>query len=93
LTTASDPSPVREGDMLAGKYRVERVPGAGGTGVVVAALHFELGQRVAIEFLRPEYVKHAEAVQRRTQLRERDPVDPQSTPSTTNGSLRRFAGP
>ncbi len=61
LTTPFGPSPVSEGDVLAGKYRVERVLGAGGMGVVVAALHLELGQRVAIKFLRPEFVKHAEA--------------------------------
>jgi serine/threonine-protein kinase len=43
--------PVREGDILAGKYRVERVLGVGGMGVVVAAMHTELEQRVAIKFL------------------------------------------
>jgi serine/threonine-protein kinase len=42
---------VREGDVIAGKYRVERVLGAGGMGVVVAARHLELKQRVAIKFL------------------------------------------
>jgi eukaryotic-like serine/threonine-protein kinase len=40
-----------EGDVLAGKYRVERVLGKGGMGVVVAAKHLQLGQRVAIKFL------------------------------------------
>lgn len=44
--------PVQEGEVLAGKYRVDRVLGAGGMGVVVAATHIELGQRVAIKFLR-----------------------------------------
>src|SRR5262245_16661818 len=32
-------APVRAGDVLAGKYAVERVLGAGGMGVVVAARH------------------------------------------------------
>jgi serine/threonine protein kinase len=46
-------SPVHEGDLLAGKYRVERVLGAGGMGIVVAATHVHLGQKVALKFLRP----------------------------------------
>jgi serine/threonine-protein kinase len=30
---------VREGDILAGKYRIDKIVGAGGMGVVVAAHH------------------------------------------------------
>jgi serine/threonine-protein kinase len=45
---------VREGEILQGKYRVERVIGVGGMGVVVAAQHLELGTRVAIKSLRPQ---------------------------------------
>jgi len=45
---------VAVGDVVAGKYRVERVLGQGGMGVVVAARHEELGQKVAIKVLRPE---------------------------------------
>jgi serine/threonine-protein kinase len=44
-------APVREGDILAAKYRVDRVLGAGGMGVVVAATHLQLEQRVALKFL------------------------------------------
>jgi serine/threonine protein kinase len=40
-----------EGDVLAGKYRVEKILGKGGMGVVVAAMHLQLGQRVAIKYL------------------------------------------
>ena len=46
-------SPVQPGDILAGKFRVERVLGAGGMGVVVAARHTQLDQRVALKFLLP----------------------------------------
>jgi eukaryotic-like serine/threonine-protein kinase len=42
---------VSAGTTLANKYRVERVLGQGGMGVVVAARHLELDQRVAIKFL------------------------------------------
>jgi serine/threonine-protein kinase len=44
-------APVELGTMIAGKYRVERVLGQGGMGVVVVAMHDELDQRVAIKFL------------------------------------------
>jgi serine/threonine-protein kinase len=43
--------PVRPGDILARKYRVERVLGAGNMGVVVAATHVDLGQRVALKHM------------------------------------------
>jgi serine/threonine protein kinase len=55
---------VRAGDILAGKYRVERVLGAGGMGVVVAAHHLQLDEKVAIKFLLPEMLAHSEAVGR-----------------------------
>jgi serine/threonine-protein kinase len=44
-------SPVVEGEIVAGKYRVERVLGVGGMGVVVSARHTTLDQVVAIKFL------------------------------------------
>jgi eukaryotic-like serine/threonine-protein kinase len=47
-------APVQPGDVLAGKYRVESVLGAGGMGVVVAATHLQLEQRVALKFLLPQ---------------------------------------
>jgi serine/threonine-protein kinase len=55
---------VREGDILAGKYRVERVLGMGGMGVVVAAHHIQLQQKVALKFLLPEALGNPDAVER-----------------------------
>jgi eukaryotic-like serine/threonine-protein kinase len=51
LTVSASTSPVRTGDVLAGKYRVERVLGVGGMGVVVCAMHLQLEQRMALKFL------------------------------------------
>jgi serine/threonine protein kinase len=41
-------------DVLADKYRIERELGRGGMGVVLAAMHLQLEERVAIKFLLPE---------------------------------------
>jgi serine/threonine protein kinase len=45
------PEPVEIGQMVAGKYRIEKVLGSSGMGVVYLAEHTEIGQRVAIKFL------------------------------------------
>ena len=50
-------APVAVGEILAGKYVVERILGMGGMGVVVAARHIQLDERVAIKFLLPEAAK------------------------------------
>ncbi len=42
------------GALLAGKYRIERVVGEGGIGVVLAATHEHLEQNVAVKYLKPE---------------------------------------
>ena len=55
---------VQPGDVLAGKYRVERILGAGGMGVVVAAHHIQLDEKVALKFLIPEALGNAEALAR-----------------------------
>jgi serine/threonine-protein kinase len=52
------------GDIIAHKYQVERVLGAGGMGVVLAARHLQLGQRVAIKFIRQEYATDGQVVSR-----------------------------
>ncbi len=61
---APPPPPVAPGDVLAGKYCVERVLGFGGMGVVVAALHMQLGQHVALKFLLPDGMANPQVVQR-----------------------------
>ncbi len=49
--SVSPASPVAAGEIVAGKYRVERLLGVGGMGVVVSARHTALDQVVAIKFL------------------------------------------
>ncbi|HYP99356.1 MAG TPA: serine/threonine-protein kinase [Polyangiaceae bacterium] len=53
-----------EGQLFAGKYRIERMLGKGGMGVVIAARHLMLDELVAIKFLLPEALRSAEAVAR-----------------------------
>jgi serine/threonine protein kinase len=55
---------IRKGDLIAGKYRIDGVLGTGSTGVVLAAYHLKLHERVAIKLLLPEALANPEAVQR-----------------------------
>jgi serine/threonine-protein kinase len=55
---------LNEGDILAGKYKVERILGKGGMGVVVAARHMMLGERMAIKLLLPHARQSEELVAR-----------------------------
>lgn len=57
-------SPVREGEVLEGKYRIERVLGEGGMGVVVSAYHLLLHERVAIKFLLPHLANQPDTIDR-----------------------------
>ncbi len=54
----------KEGDVLAGKYRIDRVLGKGGMGVVVAAHHTTLRQNVAVKFLLAATAKRGDATER-----------------------------
>jgi eukaryotic-like serine/threonine-protein kinase len=58
------PLPVHEGDVLADKYRIDRLIGIGGMAAVLRATHLELDQVVAIKLLRPEQISKADAVKR-----------------------------
>ncbi len=57
-------APVQEGDVLAGKYRVEKILGQGGMGVVVSAMHLQLHERVALKFLLPSAAANLEIASR-----------------------------
>ena len=59
-----DPSLPKPGDLLAGKYRIERVLGQGGMGIVYAANHELLGVKVAIKLLLTDISTSQEAVTR-----------------------------
>jgi len=58
------PPPVTPGEVLAGKYRVEKLLGEGGMGVVVQAKNIALNTTVAIKLLRQNAVANAEALGR-----------------------------
>ncbi len=74
LVTHSTPSPVSEpqpltlpfapGDVIGEKYEVVGVLGSGGVAYVISALHLELGEMVALKFLRPESLEHEDVVAR-----------------------------
>jgi hypothetical protein len=52
------------GTLLLGKYRIDRVLGEGGMGIVVAATHLQLQEPVAIKFLLPAVASSADVVSR-----------------------------
>ena len=54
MATDLSNSPVAVGQILADKYRVVRVLGVGGMGVVVEAMHLDLQKRVALKFMLTE---------------------------------------
>ncbi|WP_437878962.1 serine/threonine-protein kinase [Sorangium sp. So ce513] len=63
--TAQLLAPVAQpGELIAAKYRVERVVAIGGMGVVLAARNEDLDQQVAIKILRQDALANQEAVAR-----------------------------
>jgi eukaryotic-like serine/threonine-protein kinase len=52
------------GDVIAGKYLVERILGMGGMGIVLAARHLELDETVAIKMLLPHLPSSGESATR-----------------------------
>jgi serine/threonine-protein kinase len=61
---AQDTLRLISGQVIAGKYRIEKQIGAGGMGVVAVATHVQLGQRVAIKFLNDEAMRDADVMAR-----------------------------
>jgi eukaryotic-like serine/threonine-protein kinase len=57
-------SSVLPGDLIAGKYRVERVLASGGMGMVLTAYHESLDQRVAIKLMQPALAANPNAIER-----------------------------
>ncbi len=60
----NDVSDIKPGTVLDGKYRIERTIGSGGMGYVVAALHLQLDQMVALKFMRAGVLEGDEAKKR-----------------------------
>ncbi len=56
--------PFALGEIINGKYEVIGLLGAGGVGYVVSAMHLELGEMVALKFLREESMAHEQVVLR-----------------------------
>src|SRR5688500_18156678 len=54
----------RLGSLLAGKYQLERILGAGGMGVVFEGTHTWTGRKVAVKMLHPTYSKERELARR-----------------------------
>lgn len=52
------------GRILVGKYQLDEPIGSGGMGTVWSATHLEIGSRLAIKLIRPEFAEKKEARQR-----------------------------
>lgn len=54
-------APAFEGQLVGGKYRVQRLIGTGGMGTVWEGVHEQLGTHVAIKFIKPQFAEQPEA--------------------------------
>jgi serine/threonine protein kinase len=61
---AAPDRPLAPGDVVAGKYRIERILGEGGMGYVLGARNITLDEPVAIKILKADAVSSTEAVAR-----------------------------
>jgi serine/threonine-protein kinase len=59
-----EPTGSAVGQVLAERYRIERLIGEGGMGQVFEARHLNINKRFAIKLLKPEVVGSAQSVQR-----------------------------
>jgi len=57
-------TPFAPGEVVGGRYRIERIVAEGGMGIIVAAHHLELEEQVAIKFLKEEFASQPEIVGR-----------------------------
>jgi serine/threonine protein kinase len=62
--SAAEAHESREGELLSGKYKLDKLLGSGGMGEVYRAENRLIGRTVAIKVLRPEFAKKAEVVAR-----------------------------
>ena len=51
------------GELIDGRYRVGRLIGVGGMGIVRAATHVTLGHELAMKFMLPDAAKSADAAE------------------------------
>jgi len=61
---SSNDIPNLAGQVVGGKYRVDRLIGTGGMGTVWEGIHTALGHKVAIKFIKPAYASHPDARKR-----------------------------
>jgi serine/threonine-protein kinase len=55
---------VEIGTIVGGKFRIERLLGSGGMGVVAVAIHLHLDQRVALKILHADHAKNPDVCER-----------------------------
>lgn len=60
----SEPSDQRVGTTVNQKYQINRILGEGGMGTVYEGQHLEIGRRVALKFLLPQFAANPEIVRR-----------------------------